>query len=147
MRSFKPIAVVGLLLCGMSLWGCNQQKTGTISNKIRELESRHAKLEEDYRTLQAANEQHRKRLNAVEAQRTVLEADKAELAKQLDVATTERETLKKQIAQRTQERDSAQSNLVQFSKDLQALAGRIEAAANPQVSPNATIIPASRRTE
>ncbi len=51
-------------------------------------------------------------------------------------------------AERTTERDTAQTNLAQFNRDLQALAGRIEAAVNnSQSSPTTPIIPASRRTE
>lgn len=148
MRNVNLLILGALLLCAMSLWGCNQQKTGAITNKIREMESRYAKLEEDYHTVQAASEQNRKRLNAVETQRSALEKEKADLTQQLDSATTERESLRKQLAQRTQERDTAQSHLVQFSRDLQALAGRVEAAANTNpANPNAPIIPASRRHE
>ena len=146
MKNINPFVIAALLMCAVSLWGCNQQKSGAISNKIRELETRNAKLEDDYRALQAANEQHRKRLNAVEAQRDSLENEKADLAKQLETVSADRESLKKQISQRTVERDAAQNHLIQFSKDLQALAGRVEAAANTP-SPNVSILPASRRTE
>ena len=146
MRNTNPIVLAGLLLCAMSLWGCNQQKSGTITAKIRELETRYTKLEEDYRTLHSSNEQTRKRLAAVERQRAELEAEKSELTRHLESASSERDTLKTQVTQRTAERDAAQNNLAQFSKDLQALVGRIEATvANP--SSNPSIIPASRRSE
>jgi chromosome segregation ATPase len=149
MKNFNPLLVAALLFCMMSMWGCNQQKTGAISTKIRELETRYSKLEEDYRTLQAAHEQHRKRLNQSEAQRIALENDKTELTSQLETASNERDTLRKQISQRTQERDTAQTNLMQFSKDLQALAGRVESALNTNSpKPNdSTVIPVSRRNE
>jgi len=148
MKNVSPFVIAGLLVCAMSLWGCNQQKNGTITTKIRDLETRYSKLEEDYKSLYTANEQNRKRLNVVEKERADLETEKTDLSKQLDSTTTERDTLRKQVSQRTQERDSAQNNLMQFSKDLQALAGRIEAAANANpVTPSASIIPASRRNE
>ena len=78
----------------------------------------------------------------------ILEKQKSELAKQLDTAETERDALRKQLSQRTTERDTAHTNLLQFSKELQALAGRVESALNttPQ-NPNLAIVPASRRTE
>jgi hypothetical protein len=148
MRYFNPLLFGVLALCATGLWGCGQQKTGVFSAKIRELEIRYSKLEEDFRTLQLASEQTRKRLNAAETQRAALEQDKAELAKKVDYVTGERETLRKQMSQRTSERDAAQANLTQFNKDLQALATRVEAALNENsVNPNAAIIPASRRNE
>ena len=148
MKNISPVSVAVFLLCVMGVWGCSQQKTGAISAKITELETRYGKLEEDYRTLQTSHEQHRKKLTQIEAQRHALEQEKTELNSQLDNVRIERETLSKQVALRTQERDLAQTNLTQFSKELQALAGRVETALNSNSSsPNASIIPASRRTE
>lgn len=148
MKYFNPAYVAVFLLCAIGAWGCSQQRTGAISAKITELESRYAKLEEEHHTLQSNYDDHRKKLNQIESQRSALEQEKTELGKQVDQISVERETLRKQIAQRTQERDAAQSNLLQFSKDLQALAGRVESALNNNPpGPNAPIIPASRRTE
>lgn len=148
MRNLSPVYLALFLLCAMGAWGCSQQKTGAISAKINDLETRYTKLEEDYRTLQQTHDQHRKRLTQIESQRVALEQEKNELNKLLEAGNGERETLRNQVALRTQERDSAQGNLLQFSKDLQALAGRVETALNGNSSsPNATIIPASRRTE
>ena len=56
MKKFNSLSVVLFLLCAMGLWGCTQQKTGAISAKVRDLETRHAKLEEDYKTLQTTND-------------------------------------------------------------------------------------------
>ncbi len=148
MRHISPIYVAVFLLSVVGVWGCSQQKTGAISTKISELESRYAKLEEDYRTLQYNHGQHQKKLTQLEAQRLALEQEKTELNGQLTNVKSERETLRKQIAQRTQERDVAQTNLMQFSKELQALATRVETALNANIpAPNTSIIPASRRTE
>ena len=148
MKPFNPWYLAVLLVCALGVWGCGQQKTGAITAKINDLESRYSKLEEDYRTLQATNEQHRKKLNQIEAQRVTLEKEKAELSQAVAAINIDRETLRKQVAQRTMERDTAQTNLSQFSKELQSLAGRVEAAANNH-SPNGvtTILPASRRNE
>jgi SMC interacting uncharacterized protein involved in chromosome segregation len=148
MKNYTPVFVAVFLLSALSVWGCSQQKAGTISAKISELESRYTKLEEDYRTLQSTHDQHRKRLTQLEVQRTALETEKADLSKQLDKTTAQRESLRKQVGDRTRERDTAQANLMQFSKDLQALAGRVESAVNNNSqSTSATIVPASRRTE
>jgi len=155
MRKINPFVIAALLTCAVSLWGCSQQKTGVNANKLRDLESQINKLEEEQRALQASNEQIRKRLAAAEAQRTVvetqkatLETEKADLTKELETTNADRESLRKQVANRTSERDAAQNLLVQFSKDLQSLAARIESAVNnPAPTANAPIIPASRRND
>ena len=148
MNRFNPWYVAVLLVCALGAWGCSQQKTGAISAKISDLESRYAKLEEDYRTVQALNDQHRKKLNQAEAQRVALEKEQASLRREVASINADRETLRKQVAERTSERDSAQTNLIQFSKELQTLASRVEAAVNNN-SPNSgtSMLPASRRNE
>lgn len=147
MSKVNPFVIAGLLLCAVSLWGCNQQKTGTIATKIRELETRYTKLEEDHKALQSTHDQNRKRLSALEAQRTALENDKNDLAKQLETATAERDGFRKQVSERTMERDTAQNHLTQFCKDLQGLVGKMEATVNNSPAANAPIIPASRRND
>ena len=148
MNQFKPVYIAAMLLCAMGAWGCSQQKTGTISAKINELETRYGKLEEDYRTLQATHELHRKKLANLETKRAELEKDRADLNDQVVTISAERDSLRRQVNERTQERDVAQGNLMQFTKDLQALVGRVEATMNqPAPTPSASIIPASRRTE
>ena len=147
MEKIRPWFLIVFGLCAMGVWGCSQQKNNPVNTKIRELETRYSKLEEDFRTLQASNEQSSKRLSQLEAQTTALETEKSDLTAQLDTIVKERDALRTQISQRTQERDSAQANLTQFSKDLQALAGRVEAALNTTTPPAATIVPASRRNE
>lgn len=117
--------LVLMLFSSLSLWGCTSQKNGATSGKIRELEARHAKLEEDYRVVLAASESNRKKIAGIEAQR----AELAQQVEELKLVVQERDGLKKQLAERTTERDSAQTQLMQFSKDLQMLANRAEAAA------------------
>src|SRR5262245_24055172 len=113
MRYVSPLLTVVLLFGSLSLWGCTQQKTGAISARIQDLETRYAKLDEDYRALQGTHDQNRKRLVQAESQRAVLEKQKGELAKQLDTVETERDALRKQLSQRTTERDVAHTNLLQ----------------------------------
>src|SRR5262249_37853559 len=125
MRNMKILGIAVVFMCGMSIWGCNQQKTGAVNSKIRDLEARYTKLEEDYQTLLTNSENERKRLQQLDDQRAGLESDKAELSRQLESANAERESLRSQVNQRVSERDAAQNQLVQLSKDLQALAGRI----------------------
>lgn len=155
MKYINPWYAVIFAVCTMSLWGCSQQRSAAINAKINELESRYTKLEEDYRTVQLSNEQQRKRLAHIEAQKTALEAQKTALEvertalnRQVGTLNTERESLWKQIKIRTAERDTANNNLVQFSKELQAFTVRVESALNTNTPlSGATIVPVSRRTD
>lgn len=134
--------LVLMLASSLSLWGCTHQKNGATNTKIRDLEARHAKLEEDYRVVVAANESNRKKIANIEAQR----AELAQQVEELKTIALERDELKRQLTTRTGERDNAQAALMQFSKDLQALASRAEAAVTA-MGPNLTILPASRKSE
>src|SRR5207247_1121532 len=116
--------LVLMLMSSLSLWGCTHQKNGATNAKIRELEARHIKLEEDYRAVVAANESNRRKIVSIEAQR----AELAQQVEELKSIAQERDELKKQVAARTGERDNVQAQLVQFSRDLTALASRAEAA-------------------
>jgi septal ring factor EnvC (AmiA/AmiB activator) len=124
----KALMVV-LIVATLGLWGCAQNPTGSATSaRIRDLEARTAKLEEDYRAAASARDQLRKRLTATEEQR-VQGADK------LQVVTRERDELKQQINVRGAERDALHGQLLQIGKDLQSLAGRIEAATGTTLSP------------
>lgn len=148
MKIFNLLLVGVFLLSSLGLWGCTHQKTGAITAKIRDLETRYVKLEEDYRLLQSTNEKNKKRLAQSETQRVALEQLKSDLTVQLSTTTEQRDDLRKQVSERTSERDAAQTNLMQFNRELQALAGRVESAVNsPAGGPNLLIVPASRRTE
>ncbi len=148
MKYIQPWYLLVFAVCSVSLWGCNQHRTATINAKINDLETRYAKLEEDYRTVQLAGEQQRKRLNQLESENKSLESAKNDLTRQLVDSKIDRESLRKQVAARTTERDNANTNLQQFTKELQALALRAETAMNSTAQPpGGTIIPVSRRSE
>jgi outer membrane murein-binding lipoprotein Lpp len=130
----KGLLIVFAVAC-LGLWGCAQNKAGTdTAAKLRELEARHAKLEEDYQAVAAANESIRKRLAIVEADRATL----TKKVEELRIVVRERDELKRQVAVRTGERDALHAHLVQFGRDLQSLVGRVEAAANGTNSPPTT---------
>ena len=143
-------ALLGIMvLSSLSLWGCTHQKNSATNTKIRELENRYGKLEEDYRVIVAANDVNRRKLTNLETQR----AELIQKIEDLQVAVKERDELKIQLAGRTQElvnrtleRDAAYTNLMQFSRDLQTLAGRVEAAAAPAGN-TLNALPASRKSE
>jgi chromosome segregation ATPase len=134
--------LVLMLFSSLSLWGCTHQKNGATNSKIRDLETRHSKLEEDYRVVVAANDSNRKKIANIEAQR----AELAQQVEELKAIAQERDELKKSLATRTGERDNAQSQLSQFSRDLQALASRAEAAV-ANFGPSVAVVPVSRKSE
>ena len=125
--------LVLLVVVTLGLWGC-AQGTGPApgSARMRNLESRHAKLEEDYRGAVAARDQARKQTQA-------LEEERAALQQQLEQANKEREQLRQQATARAGERDSLQAHLTQLGKELHNLAGRIDAAAGTHVSQPVTV--------
>ncbi len=132
MNSASRGLMVLVVLAPLGLWGCSQDKNET-PNKVKDLAARNAKLEEDHKAAVSAAEGLRKKLAQAEAKR-------AELAKQVEVlgeVTGERDELRKQVSTRTGERDALHAQMVQFGKELQSLAGKIEAAAS-QPTPSAT---------
>lgn len=157
MQKTSTALLVTMVLSMVSLWGCSHQNAGATNAKIRELENRHAKLEEDYRVILAANEANRRKLSQLETQRAELTQkieelqavvkERDELKVQLATRTEERDELKTQLTTRTEERDTALGNLMQFSKDLVSLAGRVEAAASRPAGNALIAVPASRKSE
>jgi septal ring factor EnvC (AmiA/AmiB activator) len=130
MTKASPLFLAVVLVSTAGLYGCSQDKNGGVNAKLRDMEVRYAKLEEDYHAVVATSEANRKKLAQLEVQ-------KAELAKEVEelkVVVTERDELRKQLVTRTGERDAIQSQLVQFRQDLMSLVGRVDSTLN---TPNA----------
>jgi outer membrane murein-binding lipoprotein Lpp len=120
-------ALLGVMLVlTVGLWGCTQDRSaGPTAAKVRDLETRNAKLEEDYRASVAECQAVRKKLAYVEEQA----AKWARQAEQLQVVTRERDRLRQQVSSTVSERNALQAHLQQFSRELQSLAGKADAAA------------------
>ena len=142
MQKASTALLVTMVISSLSLWGCTNQKNVATNVKIRELENRYAKLEEDYRVMLTANESSRRKLVQLEAQRTDLTRKIEELA----AVVKERDELKTQLEIRTEERDNAQHQFTQFSKDLQSLTVRVQAATR-SMRPILSASTASRATQ
>jgi predicted nucleic acid-binding Zn-ribbon protein len=148
MSRVSPLFLAILLVGSAGMYGCTQQKSAA-SAKLHDMETRYAKLEEDYRTISATNDANRKKLSQ-------LEARTAELSKQLEALRTaaqERDVLRKecgelrkQVTTRTAERDAVQGQLVQFRQDLQSIVTRVDAAISSTAPPSGavSVVPASR---
>src|SRR5262249_61771706 len=90
---------------------------------VRALESKCAKLEDDYRAVASARDQFRKKLALVEDERN-------ELRKEVELFQTvvkERDELRTQLAARIGERDQLQSQFDQLRKGIRSLLGQAEA--------------------
>ena len=138
MTCTKKALVVMMLTTLLGLWGCAQSSSpGTGSARLRELEAKTARLEDDYKTAVSARDQARRKVSGLEEQRAQLVLE----VEQLQRVVKERDELKSLIAQRTAERDALQGNLIQFSHDLQNLAAKIELAGRAPSNPPAVSAP------
>lgn len=162
--------LVIMLFSTLGLWGCAQQKNGSYASRLRDLENRYTKLEDDYRALINLSERHQRRITQLEKERTELTAKVEDMQKvaeerdelqtkltattrqrdtlqvQLSGRTRERDELAGQLGTRTKERDQVTSDLQAFQRDLQSLVGRLETALNNVPRPAATeAVPTSRR--
>jgi uncharacterized coiled-coil DUF342 family protein len=118
--------LVILLVATLGVWGCAQGPANHSAQgeKIRSLESKCAKLEEDYRAVAAARDQARKRAVSLEADR--------------QAAARERDELRAQVQARTGERDSLQTRCDRLKKGLQSLLGEDDAALGAPQQPVTT---------
>ena len=116
--------VLLLLVVGsLGIWGC-AQGAGSSANaeRIRALETKIARLEEDFKASIAVREQLRKKLTSLEEERTQL----SQQVDQLQAVVKDRDNLKQQLALRTSERDAVQSQFNNLCKGIKALIGQVE---------------------
>ena len=163
--------LVVMLFSTLGLWGIAQQKNGAYASRLRDLEARHVKIEDDQRAFAQQTDKNQRRIATLEVEKAdltqaveelkVVVAERDQLRQQLVVRTNEREQTKAQLASttkerndlrtlvgsRTMERDQMSQELKQFSTDLQALLTRMESTL-ANAPPRATeAVPASRRSE
>jgi TolA-binding protein len=132
-RGGKALSVMLVALVG--LWGCARGPVGLSAQaeRIRSLETKCARLEDDYRAVASARDQARKQLAA-------LESEKAKLQKELadkQIIVKERDSLRQQIASRTSERDNLKLRCDRMKKGLQDLLGQDDALLPAPAAPAA----------
>jgi chromosome segregation ATPase len=116
---------VALLVTTLGLWGCTQNRGDGSGLRVRDLEARNAKLEEDYQSAVSEGADLRRKLSAAEK----AAARAAQMMAQLQGLSQERDRLTGQLATAQNERSVLQGQMQQFSRDLQSLLGRVDAAA------------------
>lgn len=138
MTGAKKVLVV-LIVATLGIWGCAQgQSSNAVSGqaeRIKALEAKNAKLEDDFRQAADTRDKLRKKLSGVEEQQKQLvqerqTADDARQSaeQQLQAATHERDELKQQLTLRTSERDQMLTQYDAFRKNIRELLGQADAA-------------------
>jgi chromosome segregation ATPase len=114
-------ALIALVLASLGLWGCAKAPT-TDLDRVRALEVKLGRVEEDFRTAASARDQLRQRLAALDKERALL-------LRQVAGLQHEREELLLQVQARAAERDQAIVLYDAFRKELRQLLGQAEAVA------------------
>ena len=142
--SFGKQVLFLLVIGSLGLWGCAQGPGSANNERIRTLETKITKLEEDFKAAVSVREQLRKKL-------TTSEEEKAQLGQQveqLQVVLKERDELKNQLALRTSERDSLQNQFDHFRKGIRNLLGQVELTDKAKTQPvtSAAVVPSSNKS-
>ena len=121
-----------IVVCSLGLWGCTQGPAGTPNaEKVKVLEGKYTKLEEDYRALSAAREQLRRKLGESEDLRSRAAAE----LREREEVVKERDELRQQVSVRTTERDAAQVQMEQLRKGIRGLLNQVETSAATPAQP------------
>lgn len=134
-RAGKSLMV--MLVAAVGLWGCSQANSGQAAaqaDRIKALETKCGKLEDDYKSAAAARDQARKRVSALEEEHTQMEEQQALMQKDIEagkLVAKERDDLHQQMEARTGERDMLQTRCDKLKKGLQSLLGQDDALSSP----------------
>lgn len=112
----KALAVA--LIATIGIWGCAQGSPGS-AERIKALENKVNRLEEDFKAASAARDQYKKKLTAAEE---------------------ERDDLREQLKTRTAERDHLAGQFDGFRKNLRDLLGQMDAALTKPAKPPVTTV-------
>ena len=117
-------ALVVLVVASLGLWGCARGPgNGSVSlERIKALETKISKLEDDFRASVAVRDQLRKKLASVEEERGQLNKDREDLRQQLN---------------------TVQDRFDQFRKGVKNLLGQAEQSATPVTQPVTSTIEAA----
>jgi chromosome segregation ATPase len=126
----------------LGIWGCGQGNSSSQAERIRALEAKCAKLEDDYRTAATVRDQARKKTAGLEDERTQLQKDLEDKDKRLQLVTKERDELRQSVEARTTERDVLQTRCERLKRGLQNLLGQDDAV-TPAAAPPVTTGPAN----
>jgi septal ring factor EnvC (AmiA/AmiB activator) len=128
-----------LIVTLLGLWGCSKAPTDSTSaasaEKIKAVETKLSRLEDDFRAAASARDQLQKKLA------TTVEAHQA----QLDRLTRDLKEKEELLAKRTAERDTLDTQYATFRKDLKDLIAKAEGPTKSEGSPAVPLIPTSNK--
>lgn len=130
-----------LLVAVFGLWGCSRApsadpRAAATAEKLKTVEAKLARLEDDFRAAASARDQLSKKLLAAEEARTAMQA-------QMDRMTREMRAKDEQMAARTLERDQATTQYRALKEELKGLLSKAENGMMPESSPTVPVIPTS----
>jgi outer membrane murein-binding lipoprotein Lpp len=137
---FLSIAIVLGALC---VWGCNQSNNPGQAERIRALEAKVSKLEDDYRAAATVRDQARKKAAALEEERAQLQKDLEVQQEAAKLVLKERDELRQIVEARTNERDVLLSRCERLKKGLQNLLGQDEGVTPTATTPTSAPSPVS----
>lgn len=131
-----------LIVTVLGLWGCSKAPTepaaAASAEKIKAVETKLGRLEDDFRAAASARDQLQKKLAAA------VEAQTAQQT-QLDRLTRELRDKEELLLKRTAERDTLDGQYTGFRKGLKELIAKAEEPAKPEGSPTLPLIPTSNK--
>jgi chromosome segregation ATPase len=118
-----------LLVMMFGLWGCargpaNEGSSASTNDKIKALEVKTAKLENDLKAVLAAKDQLRKQLGEAEEAQAQMQRE----IERLQPVVRERDELLLQVKSRITERDQLQAQYDGFRRNIKELLGQAEAS-------------------
>jgi|HubBroStandDraft_4_1064222.scaffolds.fasta_scaffold896190_1 chromosome segregation ATPase len=137
----KALAV--LVVSALGIWGCAQGPAGgATAEKIKNLEGKVNRLEDDFRAATVARDQFRKKLSEAEAAATALRQE----VEALQPVIKERDDLRVQLKSRSVELETVTQQFDGFRKNLKDLLGKTEAALTKPATPNVTTVSKSKNS-
>jgi FtsZ-binding cell division protein ZapB len=117
-------ALIFMVAAALGIWGCAKVNptASREAERLKFLEARVTKLEDDFRTAAAARDLWKQKTETVEKERNMLQ-------RQIPPLVRERDDLKSQLAARLTERDNLQAQYERFRKEIRSLLGQADAAA------------------
>jgi chromosome segregation ATPase len=137
-RSHHAVGV--LLVTVFGLWGCSRAPSAdsgsATAEKLKAVETKLARLEDDFRAASSARDQLSKKLVAAEEARSALLTQVDRLGKDLKVRD-------EQVVARTAERDQAAGQFKALKDELRELLAKAENGMKSDGSPTVPVIPTS----
>ena len=135
-------AVGVLIISVFGLWGCSRAPSAdsgaATAEKLKAVETKLARLEDDFRAASSARDQLSKKVIAAEEARAALQT-------QLDRANKEVKAKDEQVQTRTAERDQAANQFRTLKDSLRDLLTKMDDGPKPDGSPTVPVIPTSNR--